>query len=302
MRYIYQSMGTLITGRSTQGSAEGWMIILTNTCISNSVLIKRRKSNKRVRTISYCLSVSNKRCVLHEGWSDQTGEVGIRRRSLSGCRLPYRGACAGSWGGCGRCKGVVWVCVVRAWWPEYFLDTVMQVGGRRSGRRGAQAAGNPQKSVRNDVQDFLQGWATPNPVLGMGVRESHRLASCRWLLSFHLHGWSAVNLLVSNNTMDSSTDRSASRRQRSLTLQPCKIVWVYGTSHPHRTLWNVNYSGYFPISSPLASPVCTNEETDATSPWTICGSSCQLNGSPPLAYSITGEKPLRFILLSERCA
>jgi hypothetical protein len=145
------------------------------------VLTKRRKSNKRVRTIFYCLSVSNKRCLLHEGWSDQTDEVGIRRRRLSGCRRPYRGACAGSSDGCDRpcshqppCtrarelsggpvlasswEGIVWACVRgwwhgnASWWPSLW-------------KRDAEAAGNPRKSVRNDVQDFLQDWATPFPVL-----------------------------------------------------------------------------------------------------------------------------------------
>jgi MFS family permease len=36
-----QSMGALITGRSTQGLAAGWMIILTNTCISNLFCMRR---------------------------------------------------------------------------------------------------------------------------------------------------------------------------------------------------------------------------------------------------------------------
>jgi hypothetical protein len=123
------------------------MIILTNTRISSSVLTKRRKSNKRVRTIFYCLSVSNKRCVLHEGWSDQTDELGIRRRSLSGCRRPYRGACASS---SDRTRS--------EWYPPagkassgWRGGTAMQVGGRQDGKWDA-AAGNPRKSVRNEVR------------------------------------------------------------------------------------------------------------------------------------------------------
>ncbi|KAH8758224.1 hypothetical protein BGZ57DRAFT_907774 [Hyaloscypha finlandica] len=48
------------------------------------------------------------------------------------------------------------------------LATVMQVGGRSSGRREAQAAKTEalcEKTVRNELQFLLRDWATPNLVL-----------------------------------------------------------------------------------------------------------------------------------------